>query len=244
MRKVILLYCFLMTLMVAGAQQRISLAAGLHSSSVSPFWKLQPKASSQLMQAKGGFHLGLIADLPVRFYGWHFQPGVLYNNKGAKQQQAFNPDSLPKLSYYSYSQNINYIDVPLNLVYKFYSLTNTRFMLGGGPYASFHYTGSQSYNSIDTLGTVTSDSNNDLPVGKGDNEFRTIHYGLSLLAGVEFKNAYITANYNKGLTPYFTQESKKYKYGTIGVTIGFYLSGPKEENRNAKDGIYYCPEWW
>jgi OmpA-OmpF porin, OOP family len=243
MRKVILLYSFLMVSFVVVAQQRISLAAGLHSSSVAPYWKLQPGATSQLMQAKGGFHLGLIADLPIKYFGWHFQPGVLYNNKGAKQQQAFDPDTA-KLSYYSYSQNINYIDVPLNLVYKFYSPSNARFMLGGGPYASFHYAGTQSYNSMDIFGNLTYDSNKDLPVGKGDNEFRTIHYGLNLMAGVEFKNVFLTANYNKGLTSYFNQDGKKFKYGTIGATIGFYLSGPKKEDRDAKDRIYYCPDWW
>jgi OmpA-OmpF porin, OOP family len=241
---VILVYFFLIMIFQAGAQQRISLAGGLHSSSVSPYWKIQPGASSQLMQGKGGFHLGLIADLPIRrFWGWYFQPGVLYNNKGAKQQQAFDP-YLSKLSYYSYSQNIKYFDVPLNLVYKFSSSTNTRFIAGGGPYGSFHYQGNESINSLDTLGNITYDSNRDLPVGSGDGEFRVLHWGFNLVAGLEFRNAYLTANYSKGLTPYFTQGENKYKYGTIGVTLGFFLSGPKEENRNAKDRIYYCPDWW
>jgi hypothetical protein len=130
------------------------------------------------------------------------------------------------------------------MVLKFQSQTNTRFIMGGGPYASFHYTGSESYNSLDTLGELKVDSNKDLPIGNGDGEFRTIHWGLNLLAGLEFSNAFLMAHYSMGLTPYFTQGSNKYKYGTIGVTLGLYLSGPKAENRNAKDHIYYCPKWW
>lgn len=244
MRKILFFFCTLLFFIQAEAQQRISLAGGIHSSSVSPYWKLQPGASSQLMQAKGGFHLGLIADLPIpNLGGWYFQPGVIYNNKGAKQQQSFDP-YLSKLSYYSYTQNITYFDVPLNMVLKFQSQTNTRFIMGGGPYVSFHYAGSESYNALDTLGELKYDMNKDLKVGNGDGEFRVLHWGLNILAGLEFKNGFLSAQYSKALTPYYSQGENKYKYGTIGITLGFYLSGPKAENRNAKDNIYYCPKWW
>jgi hypothetical protein len=244
MRQLTLFFFLLLTLFNAGAQQRISVAGGLHQSSVSPYWALQPGASSQMMQQKGGFHLGFIADLPIgNSYGWHFQPGVFYTNKGAKQQQAFDP-YLSKLSYYSYSQSLNYFDVPLNLVYKFPSATNSRLILGGGPLTSFYYSGSESYSALDTLGNLTYDIKRDLKVGNGDKEFRVLHWGLNLLAGVEFGNLYITANYSKGLTPYFTQGDKKYKHGSFGITLGLFLSGPKEDDRSAKDRIYYCPDWW
>jgi hypothetical protein len=81
-------------------------------------------------------------------------------------------------------------------------------------------------------------------VGNADQEFRILHWGISLLAGVEFGNAFVTANFNKGLTPYLRQDDKKFKHANFGITLGFFLSGPKEEDRSAKDRIYYCPDWW
>lgn len=227
-----------------GAQQRISVAGGLHQSSVSPYWKLQPGASSQLMQHKGGFHLGMIADLPIdNLSGWSIQPAVFYSSKGAKQQQAFDP-YLSKLTYYGYTQSLHYIDAPLNLVYKFPSLTNTSLILGGGPQASFYYSGSESFTFLDTLGNLTYDIKRDLKVGKNDQEYRVLHWGINLLAGVEFGNVFVTANFNKGLMPYLREGDQKFKHASFGVTLGFYLSGPKEEDRSARDRIYYCPNWW
>ncbi len=244
MRKIILIFLLSITLFTALAQQRISLVSGVHQSAVSTAWQLQQGALSQIMQQKSGFHLGFIADIPiVEHSGWYFQPGVVYYTKGAKQKQVFDT-SQTKLSFYQYSQSINYIDMPMNLVYKFASNTNTRFILGGGPFASLYYSGNVSFSSLDTLGNFALEINRDLPVGSRDQQFSSIYWGVNFLAGLEFGKAFLTVNYNKGFTSYFQQGNKHYKHLSYGITLGFFLNAPKEEDRNVRDGVYKCPAWW
>ena len=76
-----------------------------------------------------GYHAGINLQIPVapEFY---FQPGIMYAIKGAKNTSG-SITSTTKL---------NYIEVPLNLVYKA-SLGQGFFMLGFGPYAGYGISG-------------------------------------------------------------------------------------------------------
>lgn len=76
-----------------------------------------------------GYHAGVNVQIPIapEFY---FQPGLLYSVKGAK-----NTYTVLGTDYVS-TTKINYIELPLNLVYKA-MLGNGSFMLGFGPYAGY-----------------------------------------------------------------------------------------------------------
>jgi len=75
-----------------------------------------------------GFHLGANVQIPIapEFY---FQPGLMYAVKGAKSSPFDG-------NYYTKKTKINYIEMPLNMVYKA-SLGNGFFMLGFGPYIAY-----------------------------------------------------------------------------------------------------------
>ena len=72
-----------------------------------------------------GFHGGVNLQIPIapEFY---FQPGLMYAIKGAKFTN----------SLYTETTRINYIEIPMNMVYKA-SLGQGFFMLGFGPYISY-----------------------------------------------------------------------------------------------------------
>lgn len=76
-----------------------------------------------------GFHGGINVQIPIapEFY---FQPGIMYSTKGAKNTSG----SLTSTT------KLNYIEVPLNMVYKA-SLGKGFFMLGFGPYVSYGMSG-------------------------------------------------------------------------------------------------------
>jgi OmpA-OmpF porin, OOP family len=244
MRKLLLSILFTPILTHALSQQRISVAGGVHQSSISPYWALQPGATSQIMQKRSSVHIGVVADMPIaRFSHWYFQTGVLYAARGGKQQQAFD-DSITKFTLYTYSQDINYIDLPMNFIYKFPSPGNTRFIIGAGPLASMLLSGSTSSSFLETSGDFIMEVNRDLPVGKGNEQFRLIYWGLNIFAGFEFGKAYLAANYSKGFNSYYQQGNHQYKHSTIGITLGIFLNEPKEQDRRAFDGVYECPEWW
>jgi hypothetical protein len=76
-----------------------------------------------------GFHGGINIQIPLapEFY---FQPGLMYSSKGSK----YTSSSLTSTT------RLNYIEVPLNMVYKA-SLGKGFFMLGFGPYVSYGISG-------------------------------------------------------------------------------------------------------
>lgn len=72
-----------------------------------------------------GYHVGLNAQIPIapEFY---FQPGVLFSTKGMQNKSAESTSTT----------TLNYIEMPLNLVYKAV-LGNGFVMLGFGPYLAY-----------------------------------------------------------------------------------------------------------
>jgi len=76
-----------------------------------------------------GYHVGANVLIPIvpEFY---FQPGLLYSTKGAK-----NTHTILGTDYTS-TTRLNYIEMPLNMVYKA-TLGKGSFMLGFGPYLAY-----------------------------------------------------------------------------------------------------------
>lgn len=82
-----------------------------------------------------GFHAGVNVQIPLapEFY---FQPGLMYAVKGAKNTYTiFGAE-------FTDETKINYIEMPLNLVYKG-SLGNGFVMVGFGPYLAYGISGKQ-----------------------------------------------------------------------------------------------------
>ncbi len=79
------------------------------------------------------------------------------------------------------TQYINYIDLPLNLVLKFGQ--RTKFVIGGGPYGSFFYTGKETSQTEMNTGVVDSEENSDLSVGNQPGQYRTYNFGVNGLVG-------------------------------------------------------------
>jgi hypothetical protein len=82
-----------------------------------------------------GYHVGVNAQIPIapEFY---FQPGLMFAIKGAKNTHSFLGSEVTD------EIKINYIEMPLNLVYKA-ALGNGFFMLGFGPYVAYGISGKQ-----------------------------------------------------------------------------------------------------
>ena len=76
-----------------------------------------------------GFHLGANAMIPIapEFY---FQPGLLFSIKGDKNKSASSTSTT----------KINYLEMPLNMVYRA-ALGNGFVMLGFGPYLAYGISG-------------------------------------------------------------------------------------------------------
>ncbi|HEY0067479.1 MAG TPA: porin family protein [Flavisolibacter sp.] len=119
-----------------------------------------------------GFHVGVNAEIPVGT-GFYLQPGVLYSTKGANWSNGSKV-------------KVNYLEVPVNFVYK-PTLGTGNLLLGFGPYVAFGMGGK----AEDANGNVANVVfNNELDVTEPDAQFRPIDAGGNLLAGYEFGNKF------------------------------------------------------
>jgi hypothetical protein len=80
-----------------------------------------------------GYHLGAHAQIPIA-PSFFFQPGLLFSVKGAKATEGNN----------SITYKLNYVELPLNLVYKA-ALGRGYLFLGFGPYLAYGVSGKATY---------------------------------------------------------------------------------------------------
>ncbi len=170
-----------------------------------------------------GWQAGVIADLNITEF-LAIQPGVLYTQKGIKWESGNEGSAL----YQKLTFNPQYIEVPVNLVFK----TPTgaaKLFVGAGPYAAvgvggkfkgegvFDFSNKINYSDDDPL---TSDE-------EGANAFtvKRFDYGLNGLLGVEISNLVITANYGLGLAKIRSNtdnsDGDNNKHRVFSVTAGF-----------------------
>ena len=236
----------------AVAQVRVALLGGGQQSSVIeennlPGWS----GTKSLFTPRTGIHAGFIADIALGSKSdFFFQPGVIFYNKGRKFSQDFDT-SLSSLMNIKKTEFVNYVDIPFNLVYKFKFGKKAKFIIGGGPYANVFFTGKLKTETLNVssspAGTqllLTTDENNDPPVGDGPGKYKIFGYGVNGLAGFEFGRVFITGNYSRGLDNFFKPvdyDASSYKHQVIGATIGVFIGNPKEKLNipvdTDKDGI-------
>jgi outer membrane protein OmpA-like peptidoglycan-associated protein len=225
------------------AQLRVALAGGGHSSNIKetndqPGWDEIKNHYS----GRGGVHFGFLADLQLSYKSrFYFQPGIMYYNKGRK---FFNSYDTSVYDYFSIDakQYINYIDVPLNILYKIPIGTKTKFFFGGGPYLSFFYNGKETKETYLKSGSYQTEENDDLPVGNNPGQYKTFDFGLNGTAGVEIGNFFISGNYSHGITDMYTAAyDGSFKNQVAGVTLGVFIGKPVELTGKIvdtdKDGI-------
>ena len=213
------------------AQTRIAIIGGVHSSTI------KEDQSTDNYKSRIGLHAGALLDVPISS-SFSFQPSAMFTNKGRK----FETDSLKAWQY------VNYIDVPLNLVFKMPMGGSSKFILGAGPYVSFLISGKEKSEATINGQMVTTENQN-LTRGSGTGEYKGFNYGWNALAGVEFSRFFITANYSHGLNDFYqpANHSGSYRHQTIGATVGIFLNRgtPKIKDRD-KDGVIdaedECPD--
>jgi outer membrane protein OmpA-like peptidoglycan-associated protein len=261
MRRLILSLAVSAFFITANAQFSVAIVAGPQVNSVSPNFSLQPDTSSTYSVTKHtGLSFGFIANSPLnKKQTLFFRTGAIYSARGSQTYQAFNTSNVNladgdlHLSEATTNLKLNYIDIPVNLLYKFPLKGKTKFLLGAGAQASLFYNGSTDFTtvSIDTSAKPHYKQviNKDLPVGTANNKYRTLHFSANALTGFEFGRAFITLGYSQGMTDFFKSDDQSFKHKTITFNLGIFLGNPNKTvvvKDKDKDGVPdnedVCPE--
>jgi len=122
---------------------------------------------------KTGLALGVNAQIPVAT-DFYIQPGVEFNQKGAKSNDG------------NYTTSLSYIDIPVSLVYK-PMLGTGRLILGFGPYVGFGVGGKVKGGGS----TADVKFDNDITISDfntGNAYFKRMDAGANFLAGYEMSS--------------------------------------------------------
>jgi outer membrane protein OmpA-like peptidoglycan-associated protein len=221
---------------ISHAQLRVAIVGGVHSSSVKesndlPGWD----SMSNNYSSRTGVHFGFMADLPFsptsKIY---FQPGIIFHNKGRKYASPY--DSVGAVTSFSSSQFVNYIDVPLNAIFKYSLKKSNKLIFGVGPYLSFFYNGKEKTETLYNTGGYESTESDDLPVGKSAGQYKTFNYGINALAGIEFGRWFLTANFSRGFGDFYTASYDGHlNHQVIGGTLGIFIGKPVLMEPTVKD---------
>lgn len=195
-KKIIAFLCamaFLAVAIPAQAQLRFGVKGGLNITSV--------HFDSDLLKSDNvtGFHIGPMIEATMPLLGFGFDAALLYSQKGMESSS----------SGVKTTMKTSYIDVPVNLKWKF-GLPIVKAYLAAGPYASFRVGGDKIWNVL----------NDQL-------ETKSFGAGLNFGAGVEvFNHLQVGFNYELGLTDNFSAEkldlsSNKNRGWTISAAILF-----------------------
>jgi outer membrane protein OmpA-like peptidoglycan-associated protein len=185
-------------------------------------------------------HFGFLADIKIKSLpNFYLQPGILFRKYGEKSLKTYdtalsNIQSINKKSY------LNYVDFHLQLLYKIPLGNSLKLIFGGGPGISFFNKGkiTTEYLARDTANSsnqfiASTKKNSGLIVGNAPNTFKTFHWILEGIAGLEFKNFFIKGSYSTGLSNIYTSDNPEeiFKSQQIGITAGILIS----KNKAAKD---------
>jgi len=224
------------------AQLRTAIAGGVQMSSVPGGSSNQWDSLDHKYSSRSGFNFGILAEAPF-FNSNHvyFRTGMMYSNKGRKFSSQFDTTSgIRTVEGYQFT---NYIEIPLNVAYKADLGRKTRFVLGGGPYVSFLFSGKEATQTTLSNGLVTPVENTSLKVPRAQGNYKNVDFGLNAFAGIEAGKVFLRASFSRGLGQFYQtyNHTGTFKHQVIGATAGIFLNrenrkDPKHRDRD-NDGV-------
>jgi hypothetical protein len=158
-----------------------------------------------------GYTVGLVADIPV---GRHLSlsPALNYVQKGGRLKSDDTKSVLIT----------NYLELPLNLVYKI-PASSGNFLVGAGASISAGVNGKDKWESQGESGS------NKVKFGSGDDkDFKSIETGINFMTGFIAGDGFIiTANYNLGLTNalnHLEDYDASFRNRYFALRVGYMLS--------------------
>jgi hypothetical protein len=151
-----------------------------------------------------GFNIG--GFYSMEFDGFAIQPGAFYSVKGVKQNLRVGQTS----QFTNQVITLNYIQIPINTIYKFPTKSPFRFYLGGGPYFA---------DAISGWSSTSGQSKTELSF----DDYYRIDFGIAVMGGVEIKNKILIGfNYDMGITPVSQVQTRiDIVNRTLGLSVGY-----------------------
>ncbi|HEY1166470.1 MAG TPA: porin family protein [Chitinophaga sp.] len=174
------------------------------------------------------FHAGVIVDFELSDY-CSFQPGLFYSSKGSRIKTFGTDPNTGAQIPVTVSSHLNYLEMPLNLMYKA-KVGKGKFFGGFGPYVAYGIGGKiKGKNEASGL-TVEMDVKfkNQTTAATNVAYVKPLDLGINIPVGYELDMGLLfSANFSLGLTntsPYQSETEKNYY---LGLSVGYLFKKKK-----------------
>lgn len=217
MKKFLVIFSLLVATILSGYAKEqgkdfnIGIRAGLNIPNISLSTTYNNQTTEMPFTSITGFNFGVLAEFPLS-ENFAFQPGILYSIKGGKET----------IDGTEFKLTLNYLHIPLNLLYKFKMGNLKPFVLAGG-YIAYAISGKI------TRIFATQESTQDVVFGT-NKDMLALEGGICLGAGVELSKFRFFFNYDLGLINYFTDPSEisnmtgVQKNNVISFSFGYFFN--------------------
>lgn len=170
------------------------------------------------LNSKTGLHFGITAECPVS-ERVAFGTGILISSKGTKSSS----ENTHNGEIYKSNSTINllYLEIPLT-AQTYFNVRQSKIYGALGPYIGVGIGGKYKGNGAYPGGTNS--YKQDILWGSGtDDEFKRLDYGLTAVAGLEFRSIQIGLTYDLGFANIsaFTDNGVNIKNRVLGLSIGY-----------------------
>ncbi len=186
------------------------------------------------LEAKIGLKLGIAGCFPL-VDNFYLETGAFYSPKGAKKSSSSEIDVLGVKTKYNeeYTMKLNYLEIPINAVYKYEINSNMSVRGHVGPYFGFGLFGREKLEingsvdgkilDIDGEESETGYKSKAFSSKEEDCNFKRFDAGINFGGGMEFGPCYLGIQYGVGLSNFNSKNSKDYKMrnGVFSVDFGF-----------------------
>lgn len=216
MKKVLIFFCFSLMILGTASAQRIWVKAGPEmgvnfTNMTLRYEDIDGDDESESGDIKAGLKVGGIVDINI---GRHFaiQPGLYFSQKG------YRDEALPL----DFSYRINYLELPVNFLFKTRPSHAGRFFVGGGPYLAFAVSGEYEYEN---------GNDGDIDFGNDpDDDIRGIDAGMNFTTGYELPfGLFFRGNAGVGFTNLIPDsdidDDLSLRNWGFGLSVGYLFGG-------------------
>jgi hypothetical protein len=224
MKKVFVLTVFAVIIIAAEAQVGFGVQAGINAASFNDKFTSGNTTTTNKYKSKVGFTVGAFADISISD-ALVFRPGLNFIQKGGKFTETRTFFGVT--TNYEYTRTGNYLELPLNVVYKI-AAGGGKVFIGAGPSIGYGLSGKDKAKVIN--GNTTQEQSTSIKFDGKDNNTATdnkshlkaLDLGANFMAGYQLgNNIFAKLSYTIGLSNINPDDNSSTKNKGFGFTVGY-----------------------
>jgi hypothetical protein len=219
---------------------RYGISIGWGASSYSSDYPIDYKAGNSDFRSKSGFKVAFLLECPISD-NIFIVPEFVFTQRGVSQDWFRNftlTDSIfdennefDRISTTFVQrkgkdvENINYLQMPVNVMYKIQITSDVKFSFFLGAYIGYALSGKVTSNIVDyntkerQMTKHQWHTSDNIKFGSGEKEYKKFDMGLNVGAALEYADFFLSLQYNKGIIDKFNHKYYS-KNNNIGISLG------------------------